>query len=793
MRGKQGSTGREPVRSPGGFSRRRMVGYLIAGPTLIAGASLSRPAKAGAMVPTVQPVDSFDLSDLLVDSTLATNHMITIEVRPDGTVYFDLPRAEVGQGITTSFAMIIADEMDVPLDRVVVTLADAKPELLFNQFTGGSVSTQELYLPVRQAAATARDQMMRVAADRFGVARSELRVADGVISGGGQSLTFGELSQTAAVSTSRRADDVQLKQASDLKYIGTEQKRLDARAAVTGTKAFAMDLKVPDALPTVICRAPTINGGPGELLNRAEILAMPGVTDVQVIPHTASERNGIIQGGVAVRAKTFGQCIDAVRAMNVRWIPGEVSQRGLTVDKIKADLKAAELPMTPALPGQNVVEDEFVFHFRPGDPLEPNCAVADVREDRAEVWSALKSPIWAKQRIAANLNLPPEKVTVHVAQGGGSFGRHLFSDAAFEAAHVSRAFGNKPVKLMWTRADMPRHGRCQPMKIVRNRATHDGSQVTSFSQRMTGVMTDYTQGLGEILTAAGATPPGQNFLQYSQTIYNLTANVPYNFGPVDMLLNEIYEYNTFNTSSVRNILSPEVRTSVELTVDRLCAELGKDRMAFRIEHARDARMKAVLERVKKESQWGRALPAGVAQGVACHREYKGFAACVAEVDVRPKTLQRQKVGGKTGPRVTRVTYVVDVGLPINVLGLKAQMMGGIIDGIGQVMTYCLHLKDGAFLEASWDNAFYTRQWNVPPRVDVIVMPPTSDRPGGAGEFGVAASMAATACGYGAATGTMPRTFPVTYDDLGFKPYPTVPPVPESPTNGRKYRNAPKQR
>jgi isoquinoline 1-oxidoreductase beta subunit len=294
-----------------------------------------------------------------------------------------------------------------------------------------------------------------------------------------------------------------------------------------------------------------------------------------------------------------------------------------------------------------------------------------------------------------------------------------------------------------------------------------------------------------MITGLLATPPDGN-LGYAQTIYNLTANVPYNFGVVDMAINEVYEYNTFNTSSVRNINSPEVRTSVELITDQLAQALKKDPLEFRLEYARDDRMKAVLEKVKAASRWGRALPAGVAQGVAVHREYKGFAACVVEIDCRPRTVNRKKIGGKTGPRVRRVTYVVDVGLPINPLGLKAQMMGGIMDGIGQVFTYCLHLKDGAFLEASWDNAFYTRQWNAPPHVNVIVMPATTDHPGGAGEFGVAASMAAAACAYSRAVGKMQTEFPVTYHDLGFKPYPFEPPIPPSPRNGLRYRKAPKQ-
>jgi isoquinoline 1-oxidoreductase beta subunit len=134
--------------------------------------------------------------------------------------------------------------------------------------------------------------------------------------------------------------------------------------------------------------------------------------------------------------------------------------------------------------------------------------------------------------------------------------------------------------------------------------------------------------------------------------------------------------------------------------------------------------------------------------------------------------------------VTKVVFAVDVGLPINPLGLQAQMMGGAMDGIAQALSYSLHLQDGYFLEGSWDHAHYMREWNTPPVVEVIVMPPTSDSPGGAGELGVAAAMAATACAYGRATGTMPTSFPINYDEpLGFTPLPTSPPIPQSPTDG----------
>ena len=134
----------------------------------------------------------------------------------------------------------------------------------------------------------------------------------------------------------------------------------------------------------------------------------------------------------------------------------------------------------------------------------------------------------------------------------------------------------------------------------------------------------------------------------------------------------------------------------------------------------------------------------------------------------------------------KAVFAIDVGLPINPRGLEAQMQGGINDGIALALTSSMHLQDGHFLEASWDNYFYTRQWNTPASVEVIVMPETTGVPGGAGEAGVAASFAAVACAYARATKTMPAYFPINHlDPLAFTPKPFVPPIPASPTNGLK--------
>jgi isoquinoline 1-oxidoreductase beta subunit len=134
--------------------------------------------------------------------------------------------------------------------------------------------------------------------------------------------------------------------------------------------------------------------------------------------------------------------------------------------------------------------------------------------------------------------------------------------------------------------------------------------------------------------------------------------------------------------------------------------------------------------------------------------------------------------------VTRVVIVVDVGLTINPRGLEAQMQGGAMDAIANALTSSLHLKNGAFLEGSWDHYYYTRQWNVPTDVQVVIMPNTTSTPGGAGELAVAGVQAAVACAYARASGTVPTVFPINHGQpLGFTPLPTVPPIPQSPTDG----------
>ncbi|MFD7078177.1 molybdopterin cofactor-binding domain-containing protein [Nocardioides sp. NPDC059952] len=759
----------EPLR------RRTFLGYVLAGPTLVAAAELTsaEPARAAGPaapaadgIPWPEPTEILDLNDLMTVAAIPTASLITVEVGADGEVRFALPRAEVGQGITTSSAMLIAEELGVPLDRVHVSLADARPELLFNQLTGASNTTIATYTPIRVAAGIARARLLASAAAELGSRVEALTISDGLVVGGSRQIPIGDLAARAA-SVRTEQVSVTLKPDADFTVIGTPRTRVDARAAVTGRKQFTMDLQVPDALPTMVCRPPTINGTVRSVANVADVRAMPGVTDVVTI-----------STGVAVRARTFGQCIDAVRALRVTWGPG--TAEGKDDEDVLEELRRAEAPLglPPLTPS---VEATFTFRFRSNSALDTNCAIADVRPDRAEIWSSLKSPIVAQETIAARLGLPIPAVRVHVTQGGGSFGRRLFFDAALEAAEISRKIG-KPVKLMWHRADDSRQGRAHPMARSRVRAAYLGGTVLGYQQSHTSVSTDLGHGLGEIITALAAQiPVGDK--AFSQVFFQLSQAMPYNFGPATRVLRETDK--SFNTGSMRNVYSPDVTCARELIVDRLAAKTGKDPYRFRRDHLHNARDRAVLDRVAEAGEWGRRLPDGVAQGIAFHGEYHSTSAVLVEIDTRQETVGRQVRDAVTGPRVTKAVLAVDVGTVVNPRGLEAQMMGCLMDGIAQTLTSSLHLRDGHFLEASWDNYFYTRQWNTPPDVRVIIVP-GSGEPGGAGELGVAASMAAVACAYGRATGTMPTDFPINHGTLSFEPKPSVPPVPASPTDGLTF-------
>ncbi len=735
-----------------------MLGWVVAAPVLVTAARVDRVAGAPRLETTSspvaartlgavdmlpipspdQPADVTDLGDYLIMASKPTNWMITVTVQSNGQVDFVMPREENGQGLRTGVAMIIAEELDVALSSVNVTLADADPALVFNQITGGSSGIRTLWDPVRAACAIARQQLLEAAADELGVPISSLSVSDGVVSASdGQSLTYGQLSPLAAATETEQVQATP-KPSSEYTIIGTPVPQLANRDIVTGREVYATDLDIPGALPTMVRRPPTIKGTLKSFTNYSTIRNMPGIHDVVAMPF-----------GVAVRGETFGQVIDAVNAVQATWNPGPVANMDdasvyAQLEEAAIGLPASSLPSLPL--GARLVEADFRWAFVNHAPLEPNVAVADVRSDRAEIWAPLQNPIVTLQQIAQDVGLPQSDVTVHVIRGGGSFGRTLWFDAAQEAAQISKAMG-KPVKLMWHRTNDMRVGRAHPQSYHKLQAVVLGGSVLGYLHRLATVQADVNPGLGEIISYTTA-KPDLGMEGYDEFLFTTTVVCPYNFGVVAELLTEVPL--DFWTSSWRSVYNYDTRGSEEMFVDQLAAAMGQDPLAFRLAFLKSDTSKALLQSVAKAGNWGRTMPEGTAQGISIERRDKSATACLVELDATDPAK----------PRVTNAWIAADARLPVNPLSIEGQLMGGLSDAISVVLSAGNRIQDGLPLEDGWDGFGWARQGQNPVNLTITVNPLSADVPGGIGEIGVSTAVGAIGNAYARATGTLPRTFPV---------------------------------
>ena len=749
---------------PASPNRRKLMAYAVSAPVMTMaagfGVNLAMPGTAMALpLPLTPPdtVDYYDIGDSIVQTSLPTMPLVKLVIGADGRATLDLPRLESGQGISTALGMMVAEELDLPLGAVDVTAADARPELVFNQLTGGSSTIRCFASAMPLIAAGARARMLAAASLRLGVSASTLTVRAGVVfTADGRSIPYGELS--ALASTLPLPVNVVPKARSQYKVVGKPANRLDQRDIVTGRKKFTMDQAVPNAMPTVLRMPTQIRGTVVRVNNQAAVQAMPGVIAVVVIPGGGT----IVPNppGVAVMAETFGQAWTAGNALDVTW--GDGPLKGQSNDTILATCKAAIAPLALPPLGALTVEGEFTFAAATHAPLEVECAIVDVRFDRAEIWAGLQTPIVCQQAIAADLGLAQSKVKVHVIPSGGSFGRRLFWDPVQVAAQVSKATG-RICKLMYLRANDMRHTRLRPPQYHKVRATVLLGQVIAYEQRVAAVRLDARHGFGEMFTAAaGAAPPGvqQSIgnLAYEEVFFKTMVASPYNFGVGTKVLTPVNL--DMNTVSYRSVHIQPARSVEEIIVDEIAKKLGKDPLAFRLEYLRLPRAKAVLQAVATAGGWGRSMPAGTAQGIAVHQESRSFIAALVEIDCTVPTA----------PRVTKATIAVDVGDPINPRGIEAQVEGGLAEAISLVLSSGLHIRDGLPLEGSYSQYHFGRQKNYPIDVNVIVMPANGGAIGGMGEVGLSAASGAVANAWARATGNKPRNFPLLFP-VDFTPYP----------------------
>ncbi|QII07128.1 molybdopterin-dependent oxidoreductase [Rhodococcoides fascians A25f] len=717
-------------------SRRSFFTAVVAGSTLM----LVTRTTASA-----EPAGTDGEPDQVLTAIPADSNLVILEVRGDGSVHCALPRAEIGQGLTTSVAMLIAEELDISLDKTVVSLSRGRQELIGNHYTGGSNSIQSLWEPVRSIAATARARLLRAAADRWGADVGTLRIVDGVVMApDGRAAHFGELA-VAAAAPELRFEAVDPKSEEDLTVVGTPTTRQDARAIVTGRLTYTLDLDVPDAMPVVVRRPPTINGTVASV-DEAALRAMPGVIDVAVV-----------STGVAIMARTFGYALAAKDAAVVTWNAGTIDDE--STDSIQDRLRRSTPAFTgfggvgrPELPGETKLNVDFDFAPVSHAAMETNSAVADVRSDRADVWASMQLPNYAGQKIALTLGIPLNRVTTHVMNGGGSFGRRLYLDGPLEAAVISRAMG-KPVRLMWSRVDDMRHGRARPAVHTKFDAVLARGTVISWEQRVAAVCTDFDGGFGDLATDALAPSP-----LISQTLFHSTLD-PYSF--TDSSIRTLVEVPVeMPTGSWRSVFSGTVRTAAEIMVDRIADALDTDPLELRIGAVASDRHRDVLDTLAAEGNWGADLGPGRAQGIGFHAEFGSSAGYLVEIDAQDPRA----------PRVRKAVIVVDVGRVVNPRSLEAQMIGCLMDGISTTLRAALHYEQGLPLEGSYSQFHYARQRDSPPDVSVVIMPPTTENPGGAGELGVPAAAAAVANAYARATDTTPTRFPILFD-VDFDPFP----------------------
>jgi isoquinoline 1-oxidoreductase subunit beta len=726
-----------PARPGPAIERRRFLGFLVAGPTLTYAALtldglLPRNASAeGISAPEI--TDHYDMTDAVMASGRPFYYDLLIEITRENRVRFEVPRMEVGQGIVTAAAMMLADNLDARLADIDATLSPAEVRRRTGQFTGGSHSVRSLWDPIRVISAELRARLATAGAQHLGVPPATVRTEDThVVATDGRRVPYGVISGAAATVVPQVPPVP--KPLDQLRVIGTPQSRLDIRDVVTGRVEYAMDLAVDGALPTVLA-LPATAGATVVGVDDSVARAMPGVVAVTHIPGVPE---ALVLPAVAVTAHTFAQAIAAREALEVRWSRGTMDD--MSDQELKELLYSMLDPVTA--PGEGI-DAFFEWPYVSHAPLETNDAIVDVRADGAEIWTGAKMPVITLQRVAEALGMRDDQVTLHVVQSGGSFGRRLFYDPAVQAAQVSQRIG-RPVKLMYTRSDDMKHGRTRPASVHHVRVTVRNGDVQSFEHRMAGAEVDFRFGLGEHLsgTAAGQSPRGA-----SQTAFNFTQKVPYRVGATSLSLQETPL--AIPTSPWRSIYSGTVGTINEIVIDELARLLGRDEYEYRREMLDNDRARAVLDKVAREGQWGKRMPAGCAQGIGMHDEYKSVVAFLVECDARGPE-----------PRITRATIALDVGRAVNPRGLEAQLMGVTMDGISVVFGAALHLDNGRIRESSFEDFHWGRMRNSPFEIDVHILPPTQEVPGGVGELGVPAASAAAANAWARATGRKPRRFPI---------------------------------
>ena len=677
-----------------------------------------------------------------------------ITVLATGRVALIVNKAELGQGVSTGYATLVADELGVPIDHVDVHYAGSDREMRTSanlQLTGGSTSTAEAFVPLRRAAAAAREMLIAAAAAQWNVAAKDLVAVDGYVVRGADKLSFGELTRHAArigVPESPR-----LKTAKEFTLIGKVSRRVDARPKVDGSAVFGIDVQVPNMVNAFAIHGPVYGAKPTSV--RADAAKRrPGVIAVVAF-----------DWGVAVVAEKFWQARAAAVDVDVTWDAGHVAgldtqvmQKAMRehigkgqVSKDDGDAGAAIEHAEVVVGG--VYEAPYLAHAT----LEPQNATASVIGDRCELWAPSQSPTLAQAYVADALGIAMDDVEVHITLCGGGFGRRAVGDVCAQAAQISRAV-KRPVKLTWTRESDMTQAHYRPVYAVKVEGAFRGGKVTGarLMSRSQSIMLSSRKFLGAVLSplpgpVADLVGNAALALFSTGSFGDLVAtegitNSPYQFGNFELATEPVQ--TRLPVSFWRSVGNSVTGFVMEGLIDELCVAANQDPFALRrsllTANSKQARVLAALEKL---SGWARPPTQGMARGMARHFAFDTEVAQVAEVEL---------VAGRI--KVRRVFCVVDCGLAVNPDIIKAQMEGAIIFGLSAALDQEITIVDGVVQQRNYDTFPLLRMFETPEIVVEILA--SEDPPTGVGEPGLPPIAPAVAAAVFRLTGKRLRRMPL---------------------------------
>lgn len=707
-----------------------------------------------------------------------------VRIATDGAVTIGCHVGEMGQGVSTALPMLIAEELDVPFERVSIermplhlarnARGQARSYLGAGQSTAGaSNSVRAGFTPLRQAGARARRMILDAAAERWRLPVDELTTGAGVVRhpASGRAAAYGDLAAEAA-GRPEPVGEIALKSPDRFAIVGKPQRHLEADRIVRGEPLFGIDAEMPGMLHAVVARCPYL-GGRVASLDEAHGLGLPGVVALVPIPVAEAPapllapQSTPLAAGVAVVARSFWEALQARQALKITWSRGagaaadETSARAYadtwakmettSGDVVRKDGDFAGLQAPKARTISARYEAAMVAHAC----MEPPNAIVSVDPDgkRAKAILATQAPDAAAGVIAAVTGIDPLQIEVTLARMGGGFGRKFDQDMVAEAAIVANAV-RRPVKLVWTREDDLQHdlyrpGACHSLDAV---VAPDGS-ILGWRHRLATH--------SRVAGAAGDPAP------------RLTEFYPDGF-PAGHVPNMQVEYHLLPSAAPRGAWRAPGHVvnafAIECFLDEIAAATNRDPVELRLEMIGAGgplsymylpqmprrifdtrRYAAVIRRAAEASGWGQPLPKGSGRGFAAHFTFESYVAEVVEVTVADGRL-----------RIDRVTAAVDAGLIVNPNGARAQIEGGINDGLSAALGQAITVRDGQVEQRNFDDYEMLRIDGAARRIDVSFIE-SAEPPNGLGEPGVPPLAPALANAIFAATGVRLRRTPMLPD------------------------------